>query len=208
MVWKNAKALFLFNHKSLTILAGCIVVWAVPTMADELLWRATSDEKPEKVPAYKGAQNPFPQFERPTYLFEEAEEKVDPSIEAARQTAAQLRELIRRGDFATPKIYRVEISGFLHGPAGPEVLISKVWYSEGDQVQVPSEKTDQFTNLMRELKSLDEDQHRTLEQEVESQLQNRQTFQLNIQDINKETVILTDYRGRRYSVENVKPADR
>ncbi len=192
MVWKNV---------SITT-AVCLLI-ALPTAADELLWRATSDKAPQGVPAYKGESNPFPQFERPVYLAEKIEEAVDPSIQAAQQTAQQLQELIEAGKFATPRIYQVEVNGYLNGPAGPEVLIKNVWYSKGDQVQVPSERTDQFKNLMQELKGLDADMHNTLEREVQKQLETRSSFQLEITEMDEKQIILTDYMGRRYSVANV-----
>lgn len=204
------------------------MVYTVPALAQqggELLWWVTNQTYPKLTeeqellgetvtipptpPYVAGAdENPFPVVKKPEPIqqqfFEEPVEvaQVDLKLEEANRVLERIRSYIAQNRVVQPNIQEVDISGYLKGVTGPQVLMNGTWQGVGANITVTSSQHQEFANLVAQLRGLSPVLLEELSRDFKTLEGGSSVILLTIKSITPSVVTLQDKDNKIYKINH------
>jgi hypothetical protein len=218
MDWKKNNTLLFIALAVIFSLGMKGEAYARGKVSQDAMWSVDNAEKKQIVPSYTGGESPFPIEIKNT-----AELKVRRSAEKRAQrkkvvvkrragvtkadNSREIGEILKKIHKAVAEkqaynadVEAIRVDGRIDSTFGAKVLIHNRWFSTGDNVLVSIMQTDELTNLIAELASIDANLAEIVASDLKTKIEESDSATLTVTKIGKDFIELQDNFGEKHIV--------
>lgn len=150
-----------YTHKYMLVCVGGAALSVGGAQAQSLVdWRAISQVSPTVVPLYGHQPSPFTSIKSQGSGSDQASaasesERQKMAIEQMNLKKESLIDMARNPLRMQPALEGLKVGAIIEGPQGKQALITGRWASIGASVQVPSKASQEYLEILQQLKQID-----------------------------------------------------